>query len=249
MNEQWKCMLDILYPRHCALCHEILTAKGAFLSSGRKRPLICPSCRGKAVRAAEPKCKKCGKPLKDAQQEYCMDCKKRPPAFDEGAGIFLYDDTMRASVAWFKYRGRAEYAEYFGRELYRGGARLLERWQPELLIPVPIHRARMAQRGYNQAGLLADELFALSGIPVSHTAVRRRKSTAALKRQTPEERRRSMHRAFTAKKGLALPKRILIIDDIYTTGSTVNALARLLRKHGAERVYFLTLCIGAGEKI
>ncbi len=240
---------DILYPRHCALCHEILTVKGAVRISGGKteRPLLCPGCVKKAVPVREPRCKKCGKPLYDARQEYCGDCCRHRRYFDEGAGIFRYDDVMRNSMAYFKYRGRAEYAEYYGGELYRRSAHLLARWQPQLLIPVPIHRRRMAKRGYNQAALLAGQLSRYSNIPVNETAVRRRKSTAALKKQTPEQRRKSMYRAFSAKPGTALPECVVIIDDIYTTGSTVNALAKLLKKCGAKRVYFLAVCIGTGE--
>ena len=245
-------MLDILYPRHCALCHEILTAKGAVCLSGEIRggdPLICPGCRGRAVPVTEPKCKKCGKQLVVQEQEYCADCRRRPRYFEEGAGIFRYDDVMRVSMGYFKYRGRAEYAEFFGRELYRGSVRQLKRWQPDLLIPVPIHRSRMAERGYNQAGLLAEQLSALSGIPDDQVSIRRKKRTAALKKQTPEQRRKSMYRVFAAKKGVRLPKRVVIVDDIYTTGSTVNALAKVLRQCGAEKVYFLTVCIGTGEKM
>lgn len=242
---------DLLYPRHCALCHEILTVKGAVCISGQKTayPLICPGCKKKAVSVREPKCRKCGKPLPDVRQEYCGDCCRHRRYFDEGTGIFRYDDVMRNSMAYFKYKGRAEYAEYYGAELYCQSIHLLERWQPQLLIPVPIHRRRMAERGYNQAALLAKQLSRYSHIPVNETSFRRLKNTAALKKQTPEQRRKSMYHAFSAKPGTVLPERVLIIDDIYTTGSTVNALAKLLKKYGAKRVYFLTVCIGTGEKI
>ena len=122
----------------------------------------------------------------------------------------------------------------------------IRRWDPQVLIPVPIHRERLLKRGYNQAQVLADRLGELLDVPVAADAVIRRKKTAAQKSLDSHERRKNLAMAFAPGKGIRPWKRALILDDIFTTGSTVDAVAGVLKAAGAERVYSLCVCVTPG---
>ena len=180
---------------------------------------------------------KCGKPLGESDREYCMDCGKTGHAYDRGRALFLYDDRLRDSIAAFEYRGRREYKRFYGEEMSRAFGVQAARWRPEVLIPVPLHPSRRRQRGYNQAELLARELGRSWHIPVE----------TGQKGLGWRERRRNMKTAFKIRPDRVKFKTILLIDDIYTTGSTMDAAARALKEKGAGKVYFLCIGIGSGR--
>ncbi len=115
----------------------------------------------------------------------------------------------------------------------------------ELIVPVPLHRKKMRIRGYNQAALVAEVLGEITGISVDEDILVRVKNTKPLKQLNDKERRRSIRGAFSVRKSV-WAKTIVLIDDIYTTGSTLDEAARVLLKAGAEKVYFLTISIGQG---
>ena len=115
----------------------------------------------------------------------------------------------------------------------------------ELIVPVPLHRKKMRIRGYNQAALLAEVLGEITGISVDEDILVRVKNTKPLKQLNDKERRRSIRGAFSVRKSV-WAKTIVLIDDIYTTGSTLDEAARVLLKAGAEKVYYLTISIGQG---
>ena len=188
--------------------------------------MICLDCAGDLRPVSGPRCYKCGKPV-NGDEEYCRDCGAHPGAFDQGRGIFLYDDRMRYSIMKYKYFGCQEYSRFYGKALYIYGKDMLALWKPQIIIPVPLHRRKQRIRGFNQAELLAKELSRYAGIPVD-TAILRKKN---------------LQKAFQVV-GNPAGMRILLIDDVYTTGSTMDVLAKLLLEKGASHVYFLTLCIG-----
>ncbi len=226
-------LLDLLYPRRCPVCHGI---------APRDRR-ICGECRKKLPVITSARCRKCGKPVAD-RQVLCSDCMRVRHLYTQGAGIFRYDDVMRSTVAYFKYKGRQEYGETLGRLMLESSRDLLALWKPDAVIPVPVHAARLAERGYNQAELLAAPLSEGSGIPLVRDLLVREERTKAQKKLGAEDRRRNLSGAFRCARGKAVPGRVLLIDDIYTTGSTVDACAGTLLKAGAFQVFFLTLCIG-----
>ena len=190
---------------------------------------------------------KCGKPLGEYDGEYCMDCGKTGHAYDRGRALFLYDDRLRDSIAAFKYRGRREYKRFYGEELARVFGPQAVRWRPEVLIPIPLHPSRLRKRGYNQAELLARELGKRWRVPVETDLLVRVEKTLPQKGLTGKERKRNMKTAFKICPDRVRFKTILLSDDIYTTGSTVDAAARALKEKGAERVYFLCIGIGSGR--
>ncbi len=235
LRKKNKFFLDLLYPPRCPVCHEPAPY-------GHD---ICPSCVGRLPLITGDRCRKCGKPVKKAG-ELCHDCAETEHVYDEGLGIFLYEDTMRASISWLKYRGRREYGQVLGMLMGHCAAESLKRWQAEALVPVPVHRKRLMKRGYNQAEELAFGLSDFTGIPVLTGALRRSGETRAMKELAPEERRKNLAGAFSRGDGSVFGKKVVLIDDIYTTGATIDVCAGLLRDQGAEAVCFLTLAIGGG---
>lgn len=207
----------------------------------------CACCRPLLKRVEAPYCMKCGKSLTKQDQEYCQDCRKTPHAYDRGRALFRYDDRMRSSIAAFKYKGRREYKYYYSQEMWRAFAEQIARWQPDVLIPIPLHPARKRKRGYNQAELLALELKKLSGLPVDTGYLARTKSTQPQKQLDQKERRKNMKTAFKILENDVKYKKVLLIDDIYTTGSTMDAAARILKENGVRKVYFLCISIGSGR--
>lgn len=150
------------------------------------------------------------------------------------------------SIYQFKYHNRRIYAHTYARELAKYYGNIIERWGIEVLIPVPLHKKKQRKRGYNQAGILADYLSAETGIPVEKNAVYRKKYTAPQKILNNKERKKNLNDAFAVSKKWERQERVLLIDDIYTTGSTMDAIASLLKEKGVHKVYFLTISIGQG---
>lgn len=230
-------LLRVLYPRRCPVCHEVATPAGSW---------VCDTCTGKLPYIKEPCCKKCGKEVQREEQEYCHDCQKTTHSYTAGRAVFAYDSVMQASIAAFKYKGRQEYAEFYGRETARLYEKQMKRWEAEVLVPVPIHKSRYRERGYNQAGLLADQISKYTNIPVDETLLVRMRKTKAQKALSTKERTKNLQDAFQLGKNVVQYKRIVLVDDIYTTGSTADACARVLKEGGAEQVYLLCLSIGSG---
>ena len=228
----------MLFPARCALCDRVL-------STGEKG--ICPSCGNRRQKASVSYCLKCGKPL-EQQREYCRECENREREFLVGHSAFLYDTRMKKSIARFKYHGRREYAGYYAAELYRQWGDWIDKLSPDALVPVPVHRKRLAKRGFNQAGEIADSLSKLCGIPVADDWLLRIQDTKPMKELGRTERRANLSGAFFIfpQKGELYKnvKCVIIIDDIYTTGSTIEACAQVLKCQGVETVCFLCVCTG-----
>ena len=229
-------LLDYLFPRRCAVCDGITDSPG--------EP-VCQGCRGKIGYIKEPCCMKCGKQLKKEEKEYCGDCNQREHFYQQGTALYDYG-SMADSIFRFKYGGRMEYALFYGKELYERKGSWLHAIRPDALVPVPIHPARKRKRGYNQAELIARELSRHTGIPVNTSLVHRDKNTMPLKNLSYAERQNNLKRAFKMGQNDVKLSTIVIIDDIYTTGSTVDSMAQALREAGIPQIYFMALAIGRG---
>lgn len=227
-----KKILDIFYPRRCPVCQKILEDQ---------RRMICPKCEKELRPIGHPRCYKCGKPVEKG--EYCRDCQKRTHIFEQGRGIFIYDSRMRRSVTRYKYYGCREYGDFFAKAMYRYAQSELREWAPDLIVPVPIHRSKERKRGFNQAAWLAEKLGRYTGIPVDVDLVRKVMKTKSQKKLNALQRRKNLERAFCVT-GSVRGLNVLVVDDVYTTGSTIDAMAGCLKKKGAKNVYFLTACIG-----
>ena len=232
-------VVDLLFPGRCPFCDGLIAI-------GRRQLGICPECEKKIHPLTGPRCFKCGKKLND-DVEYCADCRRIAHRFDKGKSLYEYGSVAPA-IYRMKYAGRREYASYFGRQMAREFSGFLRQIHPDALIPVPLHPARLRARGYNQAALLARALGRESGVPVRENLVYRVRNTKPLKQQNPFERQNNMKKAFIIKQNDVKLKirSTVIIDDIYTTGSTVDEMARVLKEAGVEQVYVMTLSCGAG---
>ena len=145
-----------------------------------------------------------------------------------------------------KYHQRQEYGHFYGRYAAACAGEQIRLWGVEVLIPVPLHPKRMEKRGYNQAEIIAREIGRILRIPVDTKTVIRKINTKPQKELNDKERRINLRNAFAVTLPKLPWKKILIIDDIYTTGSTVDGVSLALKAAGAEQVYFLTIAIGTG---
>lgn len=224
---------DLLFPKRCPVCDGIVKIGKGY---------ICEECTKNLRFVGEPLCMKCGKPLEE-EAEYCADCRRREHPYRQGAAVFEYG-SIAASVYRFKYKGRQEYAEFFGRCMAESLRAEWARWKPEALLPVPIHSSRKRKRGYNQAELLAEVVSEQTGIPVRKDLLVRDKKTIPQKELDGSGRQNNLKKAFKIIKNDVKLNTIVIIDDIYTTGSTVDAITRELHKAGVPNVYYAALAIG-----
>ena len=225
--------LNILYPKRCPVCHQILTQKGI---------LVCQPCEKVLHPVMTDYCLKCGKPVA-AEEEFCQECRTVLREFDRGRSVFLYNNKMRQSLLHYKYYGNREYGEYYAACICRYMKREIYSWKPDLIVPVPMHPRKQRERGFNQAADLAARAGKGLGIPTADWIVRKTQNTRSQKKLSAVERKQNLRAAFQVTERLD-GLRILVIDDVYTTGSTMEAMAHVLRKAGAEQVFFVTLCTG-----
>jgi ComF family protein len=226
---------NLLFPLRCPVCDEIVRPHGA---------KICPECERKNRLLMPPYCMKCGKKLQE-ETELCKDCREKNHTFVRGRTLYEYESAA-LSIYRFKYGGRQEYADFYGEEMAFYLGDFIREVRPDALIPVPLHKARMRRRGYNQAALLAAALGKYLGVPVLDNYVVRVKNTTPLKYLNPKERQNNLKNSFNIKGNDVKLEKVIVVDDIYTTGSTVDEVARTLAACGVERVYFVALAGGAG---
>lgn len=228
-------LLQLVFPRRCPVCDEIVTPGGE---------KICLGCMKKLKLLTQPWCMRCGKKLA-AEGEFCSDCREKEHRFVRGRALYEYESAA-LSIYRFKYGGRREYADFFGEQAaeYLGG--FAAGIRAEALIPIPLHRRRKIERGYNQAQLLAERIGERIGLPVYSDLLVRTRYTTPLKYQNPAERQINLKNAFNISQNDVKLKRVLLVDDIYTTGSTMDEAAGTLRSAGVEEVCFITLACGTG---
>ncbi len=241
LGKLWGSVEDVLFPRRCPVCGGIVSPRGA---------LICPGCVKKLEPVHGPVCKKCGKEISSDQTEYCRDCVRHMRSFEEGRALLNYNEAARISLAAVKYKNKREYLDFYASAMAYRYRALVTRWRPERLVPVPVHPSRFRSRGYNQAEELARRLGRAWDIPVDAGLLIRTRRTAPQKELGPRERLENLRQAFAAAPsaaGAGMPKAVLLVDDIYTTGSTAEACTRALLAAGTQKVYYLAICIGYGK--
>ncbi len=229
-------ILDILYPPVCPFCGEVQKP-----GTG-----ICVSCRGKLPVIREPRCMRCGKPVERGEQEYCRDCGRRRYAFEQGQSLWLHVPPVSKAIYQFKFHNQRCYASIFAKEMACRYGKWVRDHGVEEILPVPLHASRRRMRGYNQAELLAEELSKQLQIPMGRNVLFRVRRTRPQKQLDDWEREQNLQGAFGVSRQWKAPANVLVVDDIYTTGSTIHKVAKLLKRAGVEKVYFLTISIGQG---
>ncbi len=189
---------------------------------------------------------RCGKPVRRREQEYCPDCRQTDSELTQGRSLWLHREPVSGAVYRFKYGNRRAWGRIFAGEMARVYGDQIRRWGIEVIIPVPLHRSRRRKRGFNQSEILAAELSRMTGIPVRDDVLFRIRKTVPQKKLGREGRKANLKNAFGVIRRWKPCRNVLLIDDIYTTGSTLERSAAVLKKAGVQNVYFLTISIGQG---
>lgn len=229
-------MIEWMYPVKCPVCGKPVVPKGE---------LIHEDCRIKLDYIEEPLCKKCGVPLEE-EEEYCPVCSRRERGWDLGRSVFLYHGVAGRVLRKVKDEGTKEYVRFFAEQMNKSCGDFIRQVAPDCMVPVPLHPSKLRRRGFNQAELLAVALGKETGIPV-RLLIKKTKKTKDQKRLNREQRSSNVRGAFeadTGAMGKQIPQSILLVDDVYTTGSTLTACAKVLKAYGVERVAFLSICAG-----
>lgn len=223
-------VVDFALPPRCPGCGAIVADPHSF----------CLDCWSALVFIGEPCCARCGLPFEHdgAGAAECGACLADPPRFDRVRAAVAYGDIPRKVALKLKYGGRPGVAETMARLI----GRHLPREGDALLAPVPLHRWRIWKRGYNQAALIAAALARRSGMALVADLVERRKATPYLKGMGPRERALAVRGAFRVperRRALLAGRRVVLVDDVFTSGATANACARALKRAGAAEVQLL----------
>lgn len=225
---------DLLFPPACLACGVRLAASTP--------PLLCTRCLDKLIPLRPPLCTCCGKPLADAAGagHRCGRCLGHPPAFVRARALFLYDGPVVEIIQHLKYHGDTAGLATIA-HLCQAAARL-DPGEPDIILPVPLHLERLRQRGFNQSQRLAAAFFPEHREKIRLDILARRRQTLPQTGMSGAERRRNLKNAFAVVAAPAVRRRsVLLVDDVYTTGSTVHECARVLRRAGAAAVEVLTL--------
>ena len=226
-----------LLPVECAACHTLLADDPI--------PHFCSACWNTITVASPSRCSRCDRPFVSplattySPQHLCQSCHQRPPSYTKAWTLYPYRPPLQDAICLFKYGGKVSLAEPLARLMID---RLPQLDGIDLIIPVPLHAERLREREFNQSLLLADRIGRHLSLPVSCTALIR---TAPAPPQTTLSRRKRLNNlrgAFSVPQPESIAgKRILLIDDVFTTGATVNGCAKLLRRAGSGPVFVLTL--------
>ena len=199
---------------------------------------ICDDCKKNLPFIDGHVCSKCGQPILKGSA-YCDNCRSREFVFDEARAVFEYNEQTKGTILGVKYRNEKYLAKFFAKFMFD----TLENWgiDVDVVIPVPTTKTRLKERGYNQAELMANELAKLLEVPILANAVSKRENTQKQKELTFKERQENMKGVFSLDKRFILNfKNILIVDDVFTTGATVNELSKELRKGNSAKIYVIT---------
>ena len=244
-----KLIKESIFPRKCVFCGKTLGMKSyGDVADFKIRDDLCPICREKAggMYVKEPACLKCGKEIDDEAQEYCYDCSVHSHLYNRGFAVFKYNNEVKDAVYALKYKGCKIYGEFFGNEMADRYGNEIKRIKPQAVIPVPVHKTRKKKRGYNQAEVIAKQLSDRLGIPMDSEALFRVAPTKPQKELNKVLRRKNVEKAFKVSQNVVEYKKVILVDDIYTTGATIDACAAVMRQAGVKEIYYISICIGAG---
>lgn len=228
-------LLDVILPPVCHVCRSFIPNAG--------KPHICQTCRERLPLVLPPLCPVCGIPFIGAGSDHqCGACLARPPYFDAAMARFLYEGAIRDMIHSFKYNQQTHLRYPLALLTLEGMDRILAGHDPHLIVPVPLHRSRLRQRGFNQAVLLGRVLSRHLSLPMLPDTLARTRPTEPQIKLSATERRLNVKGAFAVNRpDMVVGKRILLLDDVMTTGSTMDECAKELKNAGAEAVIAATI--------
>jgi len=233
-------LINIIYPPRCHIC-------GRFLPTDKYHHLshyICDDCRASLIPVTNPICIICSLPFATSkgQDHLCENCMRNTPWYDFARAPYLYSGLIMESIQRFKYRSETYLASYLGALLSSFAGEWIKNPKDFIVMPVPIHRRRLRERKFNQSLVLARILTSDLGTKLNYLSLIRNRDTKAQTGLNREERRKNVKNAFSiTDKQVTEGKEILLVDDVFTTGHTLNECAKTLKKSGARRVICLTL--------
>jgi ComF family protein len=233
---------DLIMPPCCLVCRTPLS----------EHHLLCAACWSEVSFIRPPVCDVLGIPLPFDTGERTISAAAvaRQPPYDHARAVAHFSGAMRTLVHQFKYADRHDARALFGRWLVETGSELVGR--VDLIVPVPLARLRLLTRRFNQAAVLAQELSRRTGLPVAPNVLRRTRATPSQVGLTHDQRRRNVAGAFRVPQKRAravVGRRVLLIDDVITTGATAEACARALKRAGAAGVDVLALAMVTNEAL
>jgi len=228
-------LFQFFLPSQCHCCE-------VFLEEGERG--ICPDCLSKIRWITPPFCSICGSPFssKEVEIHLCGNCLTKKTYFAKARSLGYYEGPLQEAIHRWKYEGRASLASFFGEWMAEGFRRHWTSEAFDIVVPVPLHRKRLRERGFNQAFLLARELSRRIGVPCEKKMLRKEKPTVPQVLLSGVEREKGVRGAFRVREEDQVAGRsILLVDDVYTTGATVNECSRVLMAGGAKSVEVFTL--------
>lgn len=228
-------LLDFLFPPLCHVCRSFIPDAGPVH--------ICPSCREQMQMVGSPLCQLCGIPFQGAGKDHlCGACLQGRPSFDAARAAFAYDGHCRELIHAFKYRNKTHLRRPLALMTIASLTEFAISRSPELIVPVPLHVKRLRSRGFNQAVLLGELLATEWHLPLDRRALQRIRWTEPQISLTADERRHNLKGAFAVADGAKVKgKRVLLVDDVLTTGSTAEECSRVLKRAGATDVTVITV--------
>lgn len=235
-NSYWRSFIRLLYPANCVLCRIPLLLEELN---------ICRECSRKIEHLKTPLCSKCARPLPPygSQRSLCSTCRSEKPHFDHGFALVPYDDRVKQILLEVKFHKKLWLLQIFKNRLEHSSlSPKLSGY--DLLVPVPLDWRRIRERGFNQSVVIAKMIRNLSSknkLPILNV-LKKKKRTPPQSKLRREERLANLENAFYTNASTKIRgKHVLLIDDIFTTGSTINECAKTLKQHGAERVDFFAI--------
>jgi ComF family protein len=236
-SRTFRWVVNLVFPPVCPVCKTRLDKKEQDL-------IICTNCRTAIRPVCPPVCPRCSLPVPagDGEGYFCGSCLQERRYFEIHRTGGLYEGALKEAIHRFKYEGVFPLVRFFGDLLQPTLGALSQDYPVAVMIPVPLHIRRLRERGFNQALLLAKELSSRTGIPYAERALKKVKDTPVQIGLKRKERNKNLKGAFQVKaQELIQGKAVMLVDDVYTTGATVNECSRALLKAGAERVAVLTV--------
>ncbi len=224
-------ILNILCPSRCPICHE----------ETDEPHCLCPNCFSQLHFITKPCCAVCGRPFEFSPfgETICAACMKQKPSFKMARSILLYDDFSKQLVLAFKHGDHTELAPLLTKFLLLADKKI---FKADVIVSVPLHPSRLIVRKYNQASILGKELSKQLNISFYPTVLKRNKRTKSQGHMTRKQRQKNLIKAFCLSRPEIIKNKIvLLIDDVMTTGATVNECAKVLKRGGATDVYVLTV--------
>ncbi len=229
-------ILDLIYPKRCIFCDEILESENT--------SFFCDECIKKAKFIGTSRCEKCGKSLKK-DYKLCDDCKYTLHFYDEGRSLLSYSEDVKNVVLGLKQREKLGLAHSIGKLMADFFRREIT-WEVDAITAVPMHFKDFDKRGFNQSELIAKEFSRAMGIAFNKDILIKVKNTEHQKSLDRNHRLKNLVDAFRADKVDAF-ENILLIDDVYTTGATIDACSKALIDAGYKKIYFLTFASASSD--